>query len=410
MLVPIVFAAVGFVILLGFVGSYFFRKTMVPDILWLLILGMILGPVFNVVDPAIFADFTPFFVAIAIMIILFQGGIHTNIYTLIRQSPRSTLLAVLGILFSMVVCGVFAFYMLEWPLMNGLLLGAILGGSSSPIVISITQRLPIGDNIKTLLNIESTLTDAFCIIVSLVLIEIMAFGAYSATDIASSLIGSFSIGATMGMVVGMVWIAGLSKLRRHEFEYILILGILLLLYAFVESINGSGAIAAFVFGVVIANSREISSMIKMKKETIMHSEVTRFHNEVSFLVRTFFFVYLGLIVTFASLNIILISLALTSILMIVRFASVHISTAGMGFPNNTNNTKALMGLLMPRGLAAAVLTQVPLMYAIPHAESYPGIVVGVVFMSILFTSVAIMLMKNRIASIKPVKTRRKRKK
>ncbi len=90
MLVSIVFAAVGLIMILGLVGSYFFKKTMIPDIIWLLALGVLLGPVFNVVDASLFMEFTPFFAAVAIMIILFQGGIQTNIYTLIMQSQVHT--------------------------------------------------------------------------------------------------------------------------------------------------------------------------------------------------------------------------------------------------------------------------------------------------------------------------------
>lgn len=409
MLVSIVFAAVGLIMILGLVGSYFFKKTMIPDIIWLLALGVLLGPVFNVVDASLFMEFTPFFAAVAIMIILFQGGIQTNIYTLIMQSPRSILLAVLSIALSMAACGAFALYILGWPLMNGLLLGAILGGSSSPIIISITQRLPIDESIKTLLNIESTLTDAFCIIVAIVLVEIMTFGNYSLAEAGNSLIGSFSIGATMGLVTGMIWIGGLSRLRGKEFEYMLVLAVLLLLYAFVESVNGSGAIAAFVFGVVLANSREISGMIKLKKEAIMRSEVGRFHNEVSFLVRTFFFVYLGLLVTFGNFYIILIGLALTIILAAARFITVYISTAGMEFPADTgDNVKRLMGVMMPRGLAAAVLTQIPLMYGISHAGAYTDIVVAVIFMSIILTTFGVAGMRQRINSIKPARNKRRK--
>ena len=53
MIVPILFAAIGLIILLGFVGSYFFKRTMVPDIIWLLMLGVMLGPMFNVVDSSV---------------------------------------------------------------------------------------------------------------------------------------------------------------------------------------------------------------------------------------------------------------------------------------------------------------------------------------------------------------------
>jgi len=246
-----------------------------------------------------------------------------------------------------------------------------------------------------------------------VLVEVMVLGSYSFVEAANSLIGSFSIGATLGFLVGMAWIGGLSRLRSREFEYMLVLAVLLLLYAFIESIGGSGAIAAFVFGVVLANSREISNMLKFKKEAIMRAEVGRFHNEVSFLVRTFFFVYLGLIVTFGNFYIIFVGVALTIVLMAMRFITVYTSTAGMSFDLPTltdakSNVKNLMGVLMPRGLAAAVLTQIPTMYGIAYSEAYVDIVVTVIFMSIVFTTVGVAAMRHRINSIKASKTRRRR--
>jgi len=398
MIVSILFAAIGLIILLGFVGSYFFKRTMVPDILWLLMLGVMLGPMFNVVDPNLLVNITPFLSAAAIMIILFQGGIQTNIYTLIKQSSKSLLLASLSIGLSMIACAAFGSYVLGWPVMNGLLLGAILGGSSSPIIISLTNRLPMKDDIKALLNIESTLTDAFCIIIAIVIVELMVLGNYSAIDAATSLVSTFSIGATIGFLGGIIWIGGLSRLRGKEFEYMLVLSILLLLYAFVESINGSGAIAAFVFGVVLANSKDMSRMLRLKKRTQMHTEVGRFHNEISFLVRTFFFLYLGMIVTFNSMFIIYAGIALAAVLLVMRFVAVYISTAGMDFSRKEKN---VMGVLMPRGLAAAVLTQVPVIYGIAYASMYTDIVVNVILMSILFTIIGIAIMKRTLNDIKP---------
>jgi len=402
MIVPILFAAIGLIILLGFVGSYFFKKTMVPDILWLLMLGVMLGPMFNVVDPSALINITPLLSAAAIMIVLFQGGIQTNIYTLIRQSPKSLMLASLSIGLSMVACAAFASAVFGWPIMNGLLLGAILGGSSSPIIISLTDRLPLKDDMKALLNIESTLTDALCIIIAIVLVELMVLGNYSAIDAATSLVSTFSIGATIGFIGGIIWIGGLSRLRGKEFEYMLVLSILLLLYAFVESINGSGAIAAFIFGVVLANSEDMSRMMRLKERTHMRTEVGRFHNEISFLVRTFFFLYLGMIVTFNSMFIIYAGISLAAVLLAMRFAAVFISTAGMDF---SRKEKSVMGVMMPRGLAAAVLTQVPVIYGIAYASMYTDIVVNVILMSILFTIIGIAVMKQTLNDIKPKRRR-----
>jgi len=175
-----------------------------------------------------------------------------------------------------------------------------------------------------------------------------------------------------------------------------------LLYAFVESINGSGAIAAFIFGVVLANSEDMSRMMRLKERTHMRTEVGRFHNEISFLVRTFFFLYLGMIVTFNSMFIIYAGISLAAVLLAMRFAAVFISTAGMDF---SRKEKSVMGVMMPRGLAAAVLTQVPVIYGIAYASMYTDIVVNVILMSILFTIIGIAVMKQTLNDIKPKRRR-----
>ena len=82
----------------------------------------------------------------------------------------------------------------------------------------------------------------------------------------------------------------------------------------------------------------------------------------------------------------------------MRFVAVYISTAGMDFSRKEKN---VMGVLMPRGLAAAVLTQVPVIYGIAYASMYTDIVVNVILMSILFTVIGIAMMKRTLNDIKP---------
>jgi cell volume regulation protein A len=386
MIVLITFAAIALVILLGFAGNFFFQKTMVPDIIWLVLLGIFLGPVFNVIDPTIFSAAIPFFTAIAIMIILFEGGLNTNIFTLIRESPRSILLATTTILLTMGATGLFMTYVLEWPLINGILLGAILGGSSSPIIISITSKIKGDEEVKTLLNIESTLTDALCIILAIVVAEIIAYGTYVPTDIANRILGSFSIGAALGFVTGVVAILLLSTFKRKPFGYMLTLALLLLLYSFTESVGGSGAIASLIFGVVIANPINISNMLKIRRKIIIDKNVRRFHREVAFLIRTFFFVYLGVLLTVGSASILMLGIVLTFVLLGVRFLTVYASTIKMGI---FTAEKMLMGVLIPRGLAAAVLTQIPLTYGIVHASTYTDLIIIVIIASIVVTTVGV---------------------
>ncbi len=390
MIVLIAFAAVALVILLGFAGNFFFQKTMIPDIIWLVLLGIFLGPVFNVIDPSMFAAAIPFFTSLAIMIILFEGGLNTNIFMLIRESPRSILLATMTILLSMAAAGFFMMYAFEWPLLNGVLLGAILGGSSSPIIFSITSKVKADEKVKTLLNIESTLTDALCIILAIVVAELIVYGTYVPTEIANRILGSFSIGAILGFATGIVAIFLLTTFKRKPFEYMLTLALLLLLYSFTESVGGSGAIAALIFGVVIANPLNISKMLKIRRKIIIDKNVQRFHREVAFLIRTFFFVYLGVLLTVGSLNIIIFGIILTVALLVMRFLAVYASTIKAGI---FSAEKKLMSALIPRGLAAAVLTQIPLNYGIANAETYTDLIIIVIITSIVITTVGVAFLR-----------------
>lgn len=390
MMVLIVFAALAFIILLGFLGNYIFHKTMIPDVIWLLLLGLLVGPVMNVINVSMFVSLMPFVTALALVIILFEGGLHTDIYVLIRESPRSLLLATLNIILSMLATATFTYYIFKWPFINGMLLGAIIGGSSSPIVISIVKGLRMEEKSKTLLNLESTMSDALCVIVAMVLAQAIAAGGYSIQAMANNILGTFSIGATIGFIYGMFWLYLLSRLKDKPFEYMLTLAALLLLYSLVEAVQGSGAIAVLVFGVVLANGKAITRMLRIKKLRMHRRKVERFHSEISFLVRTFFFVYLGLLINISNYMILLFAVGLTFLLLGMRFLAVRLSTIKATLAKVDKN---IMSVMMPRGLAAAVLTQIPLSYGIPHALTYVDIVIGVILASIIFTTVGVTRMR-----------------
>ncbi len=385
----------GLIILLGFVGNYIFQRTMIPDILWLLILGLLLGPILGLLDSSLLREFSPYFASIAILIILFEGGLHTNLDVLIKESPVSIFLAISSLLVSMIFVSILMYALFGWPILNGLLLGSIIGGTSSPIVISLTQRLPIKEKIKVWLNLESTITDALCIVLAIVIAIFISQGSYSLSQAANNILGSFSIGITLGLIVGVLSLRIISRLKKKPFEYMLTLAILLVLYSITEWVGGSGAIAALMFGIVLANGKRISKIMKFDKALVIDKEVEKFHSEVSFLIRTFFFVYLGVITTFLNYYLILLGVCITLLLYFARVASVNLLTLRL----EVNETeKDIMKFMMPRGLAAGVLSQLPLAYGIPNAQTYSDIVLIVIVSSIILSSFGIMFMKNKLKS------------
>ena len=378
-----ILALFGITIVVGYVGHIFFDKTRISDVFWLMIFGIIIGPVFNLVDRTLFVSISPFLAALALLIILFDAGINMDFYKMVRSFPRSILMAVLGMVISTLAVAAVAVYLMNFTWLYGLLLGAIVGGTSSAIVITIVKRLHMREQPKMIVTLESVFTDPLVIVVSIVLINIIAQNGNHISPL-QSILSAFSIGAVIGLFVGLIWLFMLDKLRGRPFDYMLTLALLFLLYVFVESAGGSGAIGALAFGLVLGNGTAFSTMLKTKKHFGFSKLQRTFQNEVSFFIRAFFFVYLGIIVSINTTYVIY-GLAVAVALILVRLVAAEISTFRMTL---THAEKNMIRTMAPRGLAAAVLAQLPAAYNIPNAAAFSDIVFIVILATVIYTTIA----------------------
>jgi len=360
----------GAIMVLGFIGNYIFNRTQIPSIVWLLLFGLIVGAVFNVqgslqsIDEGLLPSISGFFAAIAIVIILFDGGINIDLHQLFKGAPRGLLLTVSGFCLSLIatmliVIGLSATGILpvslEKSVIIGIVLGAIVGGTSSPIVIPLATRLHnLQDKTKMVLSIESILTDPLCIVVFLAAYYMITSGDASIGTGVKSLVSTFSVGAMVGFLLGFVWLPIMHRVRKEQFSYVLTLAIVFLVYSLTESWwGGAGAISCLMFGLVLGNGKKILKMVNYHGRGFeMDNETKQFHSLTSFVIRTFFFVYLGIMVSFQKIEFILIGIIILLALLGVRYLSVLMSTYQGGFEKDDKQTMAAM---MPRGLAAAIL-------------------------------------------------------
>ena len=366
----------GIIMILGFIGNYIFNKTQVPSIVWLLLFGLVVGAVFKVETlqityPELLMTISSFFGAIAIVIILFDGGINTDIYQLFKGAPRGLLLTVSGFCLSFlgtifVVVGLSGLGVIGVPFEDsfvvGAVLGAIIGGTSSPIVIPLAYRLKnLQERTKMVASIESILTDPLCIVVVFAIYYmIFVVGEINLGLAIGNLVTTFSVGIVLGLVLGFVWLFIMNRTRKEEFSYVLTLAVVFLVYSFTALIvgigeggEGAGAVACLMFGLVLGNGKKILRMIRYEgKGFEMDTETKQFHSLTSFVIRTFFFVYLGMIVSFQNINFILIGIIVLLALLCLRYLAVKISTYQGNFEKDDMETMIVM---MPRGLAAAIL-------------------------------------------------------
>ncbi|MGQ9538443.1 MAG: cation:proton antiporter domain-containing protein [Candidatus Bathycorpusculaceae bacterium] len=389
---PITLALIlaGLIIVIGFLGNYLFERTGFPDMILLIVLGMIIGPFARLVDAASIMPLAPYLAALALVFILFDGGIAMNIYHVFAESPRAAVLAFTGFGMSVVVTTFFMTFVVipDMPIFYSMLFGTILGGSSSIVVISLTSKINVSEKCATILRLESAITDILCIIFSLAIIEVILGGSVDPITIGQSIASRFSTGMVLGIFSGLVWLGILKRIAKASYAYMLTLAVVLLAYAFSEFLGGSGSLCCLLFGMVLGNEREIYRILRMERpsNTVIDVGLKRFESEIAFLLRTFFFVYIGLIVSIGEIKTIFIGVILSLLLLLVRFGAVKIATVRC---SELAEERSIMSVMLTRGLAAAVLATLPMQYAEENSifEALSPIYVNLAVLVILATAI-----------------------
>jgi len=380
----------GILLIIGFIGDYLFKKIGFPDILALLALGYVAGPVLHIVDPAWVAPATPVIANLSLVIILFNGGLGLEFAQARATAPRAIALALLGIGASIAAATTFVYYVLDWELMDSLLLGAIVGGTSPAIVMPLIGRAKVIPEVSSILNIESAINGALVIVIALVILEVMTVGATGniGPAIAKAIGMRFFIGVGIGGAAGFAWLWVLTFIEGELYDDILSLAVLFLLYLAVESLQGSGAISALVFGLILGNGMEFARFLRTKRTMEIHNTMMKFHSQISFIVKTFFFAYLGLMITFDDPNVIVPSILLSLVLLGIRF--IVVPAISIGKRSLLANT-GILATMLPRGLSAAVVAEIAAASAIPNALLYPEIVTVVIATTVIISAVGIPL-------------------
>jgi potassium/hydrogen antiporter len=419
--VAIAFLTVSLIIIVGYFGMLFFKKTKISELIILMIIGLIIGPIstamgVGIIGPSelsVFNSFLPFFAAFALIMILFEGGMQLNFFKALKALTNALgftiAVFILGILFTM---GALWFLSLSGliifdPLLS-LFIGAVIGGTSSAVIIPIINSTSAREETKTLLSLESALTDALCIVTAVAIGQIFLVGSADLGLVSSSIMANFAIAAVIGFASGLVWLKALTYLDGKAYSYLMTLAALLLIYSLVQLVGGNGAIAILIFGIVLGNSIDITKMLQLEERTI-DSSIKTFHSELSFLVKTFFFVYLGILfrLEFATPPIILISVVLIVLILASRFIVAN-GLAKLK-PIFKSDTK-LISMMGARGLAAAVLVSLPISMGLDKAApnlftpEIIGTITAVAFLVILgsniLTTIGVFITENAAPKIK----------
>ena len=297
---PILLLSASVVIIMGVLGEAFFKRTGIPDILFLMVLGIIIGPVLGIIQPQAVLEIVPYFAAVALIIIMFDGGLNLHIGKVLKTAHFAIILVIVGFAVSVGIVAGLAHYGLGWEWIDSILLGSIVGGSSSIIVFGLVKKIHISEDAKSMLSFESALTDIFAVIIAFVLFEAALSGEFSFDTLGVTIGKAVMVGLVLGFGVGIPWMFVISKLKNAQHSYMLTIGMVFMLFFLATSFGESGALTALVFGLMLGKKTYFSRILKIKfpEDTIDNS----LHSQVTFLVRAFFFVFVGLLASFAQIE------------------------------------------------------------------------------------------------------------
>ena len=393
--------------LLVFVAHFFtalFERTKVPDVLPLILIGIVIGPtIFNFVDESNFGNLGSILSAIALALMLFEGGSHLTFETLRSTLRDCVLLSVSTFFFTTGITFTLLYFVLQQALLPAFYIGAVLGSISPAVVVPIVRGLKISEITRSTLVVESAISDVLSIVLALSILKaFQAGGTTLGHFIGTNLIATMAMSITVGFGGALLWSTILEKIRKFPNTIFTSLAFLFILYGLSEVLGYNGPVTTLIFGLVLANSKKIPLDIIQRFGADRLVEFTSIEktlfSEIIFLVKTFFFVYLGISIKFGQIYFMSIGLVLTIIIYAFRLLLVKY----LASTETTRREAALISFIIPKGLAAAVLAEIPIHMDLSEQShalflDVQSIVYAVIFFSILLTAILIYKEENRVS-------------
>jgi len=380
------FLLLGFIVFLAYLARAVFDRTRVPDVLLLMGLGILIGPVLGWAEAADFGKAGPVLATLALIVILLESGTSLHL-TMLQRSLHSTLaLTLLSFVGTMAVVAGVGHWMLDLPVILALMLGGTLGGTSSAVVIPIVQGLKMGSRSATMLVMESALTDVLCIVAVYALLDAQRYGQLELLPMSWGVAQSLGVAVVIGALGGVCWLLILRTVRRLPVNLFASIAFAMILYGAVEALQFSGAIAVLAFGVTLTNRTRLG-LGRLGKLPALSATDLGFFREWVFLLKVFFFIYLGLALQLTNLPWFLLAVALVLGVYGMRWLIVRHLVARSAPPQE----RATMAIMAPKGLAAAVLAGVPLQQGLAEGQMMQDFTFVVVFVSISLTALLLPL-------------------
>ena len=364
--------------------SYFFneiaKRTNVPSVLMLIVAGVIVGQLLNFF-PQYNVDFFPHLKVlgtIGLIMIVLEGALDLELTKEKRGLiGKATMLAVLGILGSVLFIAPIFHFLLNMDAGLSLLYATPLAVISSAIVIPSVMSL--NDYDKELLIYESCISDIIGIMIFNLILSIMQ------TQEVGGSIADFSVEFLVTILVSFVIGIGLVllfKFLNAKVKLFFFISILILIYALGKMMHLSPLVMILMFGLILKNHslffigplKNLMTRMEFKK---MENDFHIISRETAFVLRTFFFIVFGL--TIDLLSLVNFEVLVVSLMVFIGIYLVRILLLKVFAKQGTQ----VLEYVAPRGLITILL-----FYSIPEdliSNSFqPGVILWVIILTSIY--------------------------
>lgn len=233
-----------------------------PMLLAFMLLGMVFGS-----DGLFKIEFSDYKTAeqvgsFALIFIIFYGGFGTKWSEARPVAAKAVLLSTLGVLLTSAVTGLFCVFVLGFDVIDGFLIGSMIGSTDAASVFSIlrSKRLSLKHNTASLLELESGSNDPASYMLTVIMLALKGSGV-SAGEVVYMVFAQivYAVAIAAALSFATLWLLRKSKISSAGFDSVFILGVAMLSYALPAIIGGNGYLSAYIVGIVLGNSKSISN-------------------------------------------------------------------------------------------------------------------------------------------------------
>jgi potassium/hydrogen antiporter len=372
----------------------------IPALILFLIVGMLAGSdgpggiYFN--DPQI----AQFLGAVALIFILFSGGLETKFESIRPVLKDGISLATVGVLITALLVGLFSSYLLGFTLYEGLLLGAIVSSTDAAAVFSILRSRNVGlkGNLRPLLEFESGSNDPMAYFLTISFVYLVTTPDASAWSLIPKFFKGMVIGAAAGYAFGKltIWTVNKIKLNVDGLYPVLVLSMIFFTFSFTDTIGGNGFLAVYIAAILLGNTNLIH-----KKSLV------KFYDGQAWLLQIIMFLTLGLLVFPKQIPPIIGPGVLISLFLIFIARPIAVF-ASLAFAKDLNFRKKLfLSWVGLRGAVPIIFATYPMLAGVQHSNLIFNLVFFISVTSVLIQGTTLPIMAKWLHVRVPEKVKRK---